>query len=77
MATSRNARGVDIIAYNANATRFVGIQVKSLSKRNPVPLGDSLDEVIGDFWIIVYKVASSPTAFILLSSCPFSDEQVQ
>src|SRR5688500_15621059 len=26
MPTSRNARGVDIIAYNADASQFVGIQ---------------------------------------------------
>ena len=68
MPTSRNARGVDLIAYNSDATRYIGIQVKSLSKKNPVPLGNSLDKVIGDFWIIVHKVVSSPTAFILLPS---------
>lgn len=68
MPTSRNARGVDIIAYNNNATRFIGVQVKALTKRAPVPLGMSLEKVIGDFWIIVNKVASSPCAFILLPS---------
>jgi len=68
MPTSRNARGVDIIAYNNDATRFIGIQVKALTKRDPVPLGTSLEKVIGDFWIIVNKVASSPSAFILLPS---------
>ena len=47
MPTSRNARGIDIIAYSADASRFVGIQVKALSKRNPVPLGPSLDKVMG------------------------------
>lgn len=39
----RSARGVDIIAYSGDASRFVGVQVKSLSKRNPVPLGSTLD----------------------------------
>ena len=69
MPTARNARGVDIIAYNSDASRFVGIQVKSLSKRNPVPLGPSLDKIMGDFWIIVNKVASpTPSAFIMLPS---------
>jgi hypothetical protein len=68
MPTARNARGVDIIAYSQDATRFVGIQVKALSKRNPVPLGTSLDKIMGDFWIIVNKVVSSPSAFILLPS---------
>lgn len=69
MPTSRNARGVDIIVYNRNAQEFHGIQVKSLSKRNPVPLGSSLDKVIGDFWIIVNKVATEqPSAYVLLPS---------
>lgn len=57
MPTARNARGVDIIAYSRDASRFVGVQVKALSKRNPVPLGTSLDKVMGDFWIIL---TSSP-----------------
>jgi hypothetical protein len=68
MPTARNARGVDIIAYNRDASHFVGIQVKALSKRDPVPLGTSLDKIMGDFWIIVNKVATSPSAFILLPS---------
>ncbi len=68
MPTARNARGVDIIAYSRDATRFHGVQVKALSKRHPVPLGTSLDKIMGDFWVIVNKVASSPSAFILLPS---------
>ncbi len=66
MPTARNARGVDIIAYSRDASRFVGVQVKSLSKRAPVPLGTSLDKVMGDFWVIINRVASAPTAHILL-----------
>ena len=69
MPTARNARGVDIIAYSRDASRFVGVQVKALSKRAPVPLGLSLDKIMGDFWIVVNKVASpTPFAFILLPS---------
>ena len=69
MATARNARGVDVIAYSADASRFVGIQVKALSKRNPVPLGPSLDKCMGDFWIIVNNVSSdAPSAFVLTPS---------
>ena len=69
MPTARNARGVDIIAYSRDASRFVGVQVKALSKRNPVPLGTSLDKIMGDFWVIVNKVAApTPSAFILLPS---------
>lgn len=69
MPTARNARSVDIIAYNRDATKFVGLQVKALNKRNPVPLGPSLEKVMGDFWIIVNKVSSSaPASFILRPS---------
>ena len=53
MATSRNARGVDIIIYDEGAKNYCGIQVKTLSERNAVPLGKSLDTIMGDFWIIV------------------------
>ena len=68
MPTARNARGVDIIAYDRNATKFIGVQVKALSKRNPVPLGTTLEKVMGDFWVIVNKVSTSPSAFVLLPS---------
>lgn len=66
MPTARNARGVDIIAYNQDGSRFIGVQVKALSKRNPVPLGTNIDKVMGDFWVIVNNLASEPQAFILL-----------
>ncbi len=68
MPTARNARGVDIVAYSRDATRFVGVQVKALSRRNPVPLGPTLDKVMGDFWVIVNRVTDAPTAFVLLPS---------
>jgi hypothetical protein len=47
MPTARNARGVDLLAYDVNAHNYQGIQVKALSKRNPVPLGNSLDKFMG------------------------------
>ena len=69
MPTARNARGVDIIAYSSDAARFIGIQVKTLSKRNPVPLGPSLDKCMGDYWIVINRaVEEKPSAFILLPS---------
>ena len=55
MPTARNARGVDIIAYSRDASRFVGIQVKAPSRRNPVPLGTSLEKCMGDFWVIINR----------------------
>ncbi|MCF7792006.1 MAG: hypothetical protein K9L78_05635 [Victivallales bacterium] len=66
MPTARNAKGVDIIAYNRNCSKFISIQVKTLSKRNPVPLGSSLEKVMGDYWIIVNDVVNTPNVFILL-----------
>jgi hypothetical protein len=66
MPTARNARGIDIIAYNSIGSEFIGVQVKTLSKRNPVPLGVSLEKIMGDFWIIVNNISAVPNAFILL-----------
>ena len=68
MPTSRNARGIDIIAYSTNGLRFVKLQVKALSKRNPVPVGASLDNIMGDYWIIVINVVKEPCAFIMHTS---------
>lgn len=68
MPTARNARGVDVIAYNSDASRFISVQVKALSKRVAVPLGSTLDKVMCDHWIIVNKAATSPAAFILTPS---------
>ncbi len=68
MPTSRNARGVDIIAYNESATAFKGLQVKALSKKAPVPLGQSLDKIMGDYWIIINNLATRPQCFVLTPS---------
>ncbi len=65
MPTARNAKGVDIIAYNIEATKYIGVQVKALRKKNPVPLGNSLDKIMGDFWIIVNKLDELPGVYIL------------
>ena len=66
MPTARNARGVDIIAYNRDCSRTISVQVKTLSKKNPVPLGATLDKVMGHFWVIVNNVASDPQTYVLL-----------
>lgn len=68
MPTARNARGVDIIAYSRDAARFMGIQVKALQKRDPVPLGASIEALLGNFWIVVNHVTTNPAAFVLLPS---------
>src|SRR5438552_2041836 len=43
MPTARNAKGIDILIYSQDATRTHTLQVKALSKRNPVPLGGKLE----------------------------------
>ena len=68
MPTARNARGIDIIAYDHTGSTFIGVQVKALSKRSPVPLGTDLEKIMGDFWIILNNLADEPAAFILLPS---------
>jgi hypothetical protein len=67
MPTSRNARGIDLLIYDAAAHEYKGIQVKALSKlKPPVPLGKSIDILMGDWWIIVTKAATdSPECFIM------------
>src|SRR5450756_1402065 len=67
MPTARNARGIDIIAYGPDAKSFCGIQVKTVSKRDAIPLGDSLERMMGDYWIVVNQMASgSPSAYVLM-----------
>ena len=68
MPTSRNAKGVDIIIYSQNAKRTHTIQVKSLSRRTPVPLGNKLPDFIAEFLIICRNVFEDPEAFIINSN---------
>ncbi len=69
MPTARNARGVDVIAYNLDSGKYCGIQVKTLSCRNVVPLGNDLNKISSDFWVVVVlpKTGSpdSPAIYIL------------
>lgn len=65
MPPARNARGVDILYYNKDCSEVVSIQVKALSKRHPVPLGTSLEKIMGDYWVIINNEGADPNAFIL------------
>lgn len=61
-------RGASLLAYDATAGRYLGIQVKALSKVRPppVPLGISIENFIGDWWIIVTKVTTTnPVCFVM------------
>jgi NRPS condensation-like uncharacterized protein len=61
--TSRNAKGVDLIIYNHDATKKYTLQIKALSKRNPVPLGKDIKNLMGDFFAI-FRNPKSPEVFI-------------
>ncbi len=52
LPTSRNARGVDIIIYSQDNSRKLAIQVKTLSKGYPVPLGSKEENLNADFYTI-------------------------
>lgn len=66
MPTARNARGVDLLAYDTSAKKYLGIQIKTLSKQGAIPLGiKPLDHLLGDWWIIVANVAIDPVCFIM------------
>jgi hypothetical protein len=56
MPTSRNARGVDIVIYSQDGVGKHTIQAKSLTKRNLVPIGTSLDSLFADYLIICRNV---------------------
>jgi hypothetical protein len=52
LPTSRNTRGADIVIYSQDGTKMHTIQVKGLFKRNPVPFGSNLDNLIAEFYVI-------------------------
>ncbi len=65
LPTSRNTKGVDIVIFSEKAYRKYTIQVKSLSQKTPVPLGNNLDNLFGDFLIICRNVFDEkPEVFV-------------
>jgi len=65
LPTSRNARGADLVIYNQTVTKTHTVQVKALSKKNPVPFGSNLDSLIAEYVIICRKVLDEkPEIFI-------------
>lgn len=66
MPTSRNARGIDVICFSMDGRRMLAVQIKTLSKRSPVPLGKDLEKIMGDFWVIVANAATDdPECYVL------------
>lgn len=66
MPTARNTRGVDVVCFSIDGKTVRTIQVKSQTKTDTVPLGTSLDRIMGDFWVIVNSLRQNPKAYILL-----------
>ncbi len=66
LPTARNARGVDIVVYNEDATVTHTVQVKALSKRDAVPLDASLEHLIADFFTVCI-LTDAPN--VLVMSC--------
>jgi hypothetical protein len=65
--TARHRGGLHIITCISDAKVEIAVRVKALNKRDPVPLGESLDGIPGDFWVIVDRVGTGdPRAFVLL-----------
>lgn len=62
--TARNAKGIDIVAY-LDKNKSIGSQVKTFMHKEAVCLSESLDEIVGDFWIIVNNVYEEPKVYIL------------
>ena len=66
MPTVRNARGADLYAATDDESRVLPIQSKALSKRDPVPLGASLDNLRSQWWIVTINAnTETPTCYIL------------
>jgi hypothetical protein len=69
LPTSRNARGVDLVIYNEDATQTHTLQVKALSELDAVPLGPSLDHLIAEYLVVCTHVMTvKPAAFVMHTS---------
>ena len=66
MSTARNTRGIDVVCFSIDGKTVRTIQIKSLTKADTVPLGTDLSKIMGDFWVIVNSLGTSPRAYVLL-----------
>lgn len=66
LPNSRNAKGVDWLLCNQNDEVKHSVKVRALSKRAPVPLGKTLDNLLADFFIVCVGANNpNPGCFIL------------
>jgi len=64
--TTRNARGADMFAINANESVLHPIQSKGLSKKSAVPLGTSLERLRSRWWVITAGATSNiPVCYVM------------
>lgn len=68
MPTARNAKGIDILGYSEDGTQTITVQVKSLSKRSPVPMGAGATSLIADFFIVARRIDTQAPEFFVAGS---------
>ncbi len=68
LPTSRNAKGVDIVAYSQKATKTITIQVKALTEKTPVPFGNNIDKIFEEYVIICRKVFDDRYEIFIIKS---------
>jgi hypothetical protein len=66
MPTARNAKGVDIVGYNTDASRKITIQLKAQSEPMDVNMRGGATEFIADYLIVAWKVASDKPEFFIM-----------
>jgi hypothetical protein len=71
LPTSRNAKGVDIVAYPPGGSKPIMVQVKALTnKRYNVQLGKTKDGLLADYYVICVgemKLEEMPECFVFTS----------
>jgi hypothetical protein len=65
LLTSRNARGVDLVAYSDDGERWITVQVKALTEPADVGLGNNLQHLMAQYVVIARRVfEETPEYFI-------------
>ena len=65
LPTTRNAKGPDLVIYSQDGKKSFTVQVKTLSKKSPVPFGSN-PQLISDFvFIVVNAFKDKPDIFII------------
>lgn len=65
LPTSRNAKGIDILAYGSQGERILTIQAKGFTGIESVGPFKKESEVLADFYIVVSHVYENPLTYIL------------